>query len=91
MNSVDALQAYITRFICTEMDLPPDEVDLYTSLGAYGVGSLAGTKLIGSLEQQFSVRLSPTLIFEYPTIAELAQAIAAISERSNIEEPADVQ
>lgn len=91
MHSVDTLQAYITRFICTEMDLPPDEVDPDINLGAFGVGSLAGTKLIGALEQQCAVRLSPTLIFEHPTIAELAQAIAAIAARSRSEEPADVR
>ena len=63
------------------LDLPPEDIDLDTPLGAFGLGSLAGMKLIGSLEQQFGLRLSPTLVFEHPTIAELALAIAAIAAR----------
>lgn len=81
MTLVETLQTRISEFICCEMDLPPEDIDLDTPLGAFGLGSLAGMKLIGSLEQQFGLRLSPTLVFEHPTIAELALAIAAIAAR----------
>lgn len=79
MSLIETLQAHISQFICRETDLPPDEIDLHTPLGALGVGSLVGTRLIGSLEERFGVRLSPTLVFEHPSIIELAEAIAALA------------
>lgn len=80
MSLIDTLQTRISEIICTQMDLLPEDLDLDTPLGAFGVGSLAGTVLIGMLEEQFSLPLSPTLIFEHPTIARLAEAIADLVE-----------
>ena len=79
MPLLESLQAHITRFICNELQVDPDDVDLDINLGAYGVGSLAGTKLIGSLEETFGLRLSPTMIFEYPSISQLSLAIERIA------------
>lgn len=90
MSLIERLQTHISDFICKEADLPADEIDLHTPLGALGVGSLVGTRLIGSLEEQFGVRLWPTLVFEHPSISELAAAIAEIASQANREEPAHV-
>ncbi|MDD2052492.1 acyl carrier protein [Pseudomonas putida] len=84
MNLVETLQTCISEFICCEMDLPAEDIDVHAPLGAFGVGSLAGTKLIGSLEEQFQLRLWQTLIFEHPTIAELATAIAKIAVQNEV-------
>ncbi|TFH87343.1 acyl carrier protein [Billgrantia azerbaijanica] len=75
MSVADSIENLITQFICEEMKLPLDDVDSEVNFGAFGMGSIAGTKLIGILEEKFSINLSPTLIFEHPTIAELSQAI----------------
>ncbi|MCQ4298185.1 acyl carrier protein [Pseudomonas stutzeri] len=90
MTLVETLQTHISDFICKEADLPVEDIDLQAPLGALGVGSLTGTRLIGNLEEQFGLRLSPTLIFEYPSIAELATAIAEIAAQAACEKPANV-
>ncbi|MBB3811106.1 acyl carrier protein [Pseudochelatococcus contaminans] len=79
MISIDTLEAHISRFICNEMDLLPEDIDPDLNLGAFGLGSLASTRLIGSLEETFALRLSPTMVFEHPSISRLAEAIAQIA------------
>lgn len=90
MSLIDTLQRHISTFISTEADLPADEIDLHSPLGALGVGSLLGTRLIGNLEEHFAVRLRPTLLFEHPSIAELASAVAAIVAGDQQKESAHV-
>jgi acyl carrier protein len=85
MSLIEHLQIHISDFICREADLPEDEIDLHMPLGALGVGSLVGTRLIGNLEEHFGVRLCPTLVFEHPSISELAEAIAEIASQANRE------
>ena len=85
MTLLESLEQHITRFICTELHFDPEDIDPDINLGAFGVGSLAGTRLIGTLEEAFSLRLSPTLIFEYPSIAQLSHAIARIASQSTEE------
>lgn len=90
MSLIETLQTHISDFICKEADLPADEIDLHTPLGALGVGSMVGTRLIGSLEERFGLRLWPTLVFEHPSIAELASAIADIASQAQLEDAAHV-
>lgn len=85
MIPIATLETHISRFICKEMELLPEDIDLDLNLGAFGVGSLASTRLIGSLEETFSLRLSPTLVFEHPSISRLAQAIARIATEQHEE------
>jgi len=65
----------IIGFIADETGLPADEIEDDVNLGAYGLTSMSAVKLIGILEDAFSLRLSPTLVFEHPTIDELSRAI----------------
>lgn len=90
MPLIETLNRQISEFICAESDLPADEIDLHSPLGALGVGSLLGTRLIGHLEELHGIRLWPTLVFEHPSIAELAVAIAAIAAQAPGEEPSHV-
>ncbi len=77
MHSADQIEEFITRFICDELNLPEEDVDADINFGAFGLGSMAGTRLIGQLEDRLALNLSATLVFEYPTISELAAMIAS--------------
>ena len=90
MPLIETLNRQISEFICAESDLPADEIDLHSPLGALGVGSLLGTRLIGHLEELHGLRLWPTLVFEHPSIAELASAIADIASQAQPEDAAHV-
>lgn len=70
-----SVEKRIIRFISDELGIPADDIDLDTNLGAFGLESVAASKLIGVLEQEFDVRLSEVLVFEFPTIASLSDEI----------------
>lgn len=72
----DAIARRIAGFIADTTGLPPDDIEGDVNLGAYGLTSTAAVTLIGVLEDAFALTLSPTLIFEHPTIDELAHAVA---------------
>lgn len=79
MELVNNVEQTITDFICQEMNIPLDDIDSDINLGAFGMSSVSGTKLIGILEEQLSIPLNPTLIFEFPTISELSAEISSLA------------
>ncbi|WP_110932791.1 SDR family NAD(P)-dependent oxidoreductase [Paenibacillus bouchesdurhonensis] len=68
----DLIKGWIVQ--CTK--LPDYRIDIHTRFEEYGLDSIMIEHLIGELEQYFG-KISPTLLFEYQTIAELAQFLAA--------------
>ncbi len=57
--------------------LPVPRVGLHQNFFALGGHSLLGTRLLARIRQQLQVELSLTALFESPTVAELAERIAA--------------
>lgn len=80
MEQVFQLEQRITDFIVQEMNIPAEDIDTDLNFGAYGLSSVSGTKLIGLLEEELAISISPTLVFEFPTIAELATEICALKQ-----------
>lgn len=77
---VSAVELKISQFIAKELGVPQDEIEADRNLGTYGLSSVSAVKLVGILEDEFRLKLSPTLVFEHPTIARLAMAIAGERE-----------
>jgi amino acid adenylation domain-containing protein len=50
----------------------PAEIDAHTPLDSFGLSSREAVSLSGDLEEWLGATLSPTLIYEHPTIAALA-------------------
>ncbi|MDR3463947.1 MAG: acyl carrier protein [Beijerinckiaceae bacterium] len=76
------IEQRIVQFIHTELHVDVDDIDPDVYLGDFGLGSVAAVKLIGILEDAFSARLSPTLVFEHPTIAALSKVVEEIASRA---------
>ncbi|MDR3462479.1 MAG: acyl carrier protein [Beijerinckiaceae bacterium] len=69
------IQGRIMRFISDELGISAREIDLDANLGVYGLESVAASKLIGTLEKEYGLELSPVFVFEFPTIAALSGEI----------------
>ncbi|EHN74830.1 non-ribosomal peptide synthetase/polyketide synthase Ta1, partial [Streptomyces coelicoflavus ZG0656] len=67
-----SVAAVLRELVGSRLGVPVDSVD--AGLGYYelGLGSADLLALVGELEGRLSVELSPTVMFEYRTIAELA-------------------
>lgn len=75
-QTIDNIADLICDFIAAETGFPLDDIETDLNLGAYGLSSAAAVKLIGLLEDRLDIRLSPTLVFEHPTVDELSEAVA---------------
>ena len=72
----EQIHSWLLSKLSRALKLRPDELDVHEPLARYGVDSALVMSLSGELERLLGRPLSPTLLFEYPTIAGLAAHLA---------------
>ena len=70
------IASWLVAQIATRACIDPSEVDTRVPFSRYGLGSLATISISGDLERWLGRRLSPTLIYDYPSIESLAHYLA---------------
>jgi acyl transferase domain-containing protein/acyl-CoA synthetase (AMP-forming)/AMP-acid ligase II/acyl carrier protein len=68
----DAVQAWLVTKLSGYLHISPQDIDVRRSFAEFGLSSVQAVTLSGELEEWLKCRLSPTVIFEYPTIEALA-------------------
>ena len=71
------LEVWITEWIAEKASIAPESIDRDKLFTDFGLDSLLAVKLSGALEQAVGRPLSPSIVWEFPTIAELAACLAA--------------
>jgi acyl carrier protein len=66
------LQSYLADLLCVRMD----EIDLRAPFARLGLDSSAGIAMTGTLSEWLSQEVDPTVVYDYPTIAQLSAALA---------------
>lgn len=79
-----AIQVWLAVQIAERLRVDPNDLDVQQPFFHYGLDSMASVSISGALEQWLERRLSPTLVYDYPSIAALAQYLAADSNTSEI-------
>ncbi|MDW8319635.1 MAG: beta-ketoacyl synthase N-terminal-like domain-containing protein, partial [Anaerolineae bacterium] len=74
--SVTAIQAWLVEHIAGLIGADPASIDVGQPFESFGLASRDVVGLSGDLEDWLELRLSPTLLYQYPTIARLAQHLA---------------
>jgi acyl carrier protein len=59
---------WLIGWIAKELGMPSEEIDAGRSLLDYSLSSLTATILVGDLEDWLDLRLSPSLVWDYPSI-----------------------
>jgi acyl transferase domain-containing protein/acyl carrier protein len=77
------IQDWLISHIAKLLQLAPATVDIRESFAAYGLSSLDAVALSGDLEEFLECRLSPTLAYDYPTIASLSEHLAGNNENKS--------
>ena len=80
--SAEAVEAWLVSRVAMTLGTSPDRIGVQEPLPQYGIDSAAAVGLTGELEDWLSRRLSPTLVYNYPTIRALASHLAGISDGS---------
>jgi acyl carrier protein len=63
----------IAYLLSRELKMPQSEVKLDIPLTQYGLDSIAALTIAGELEDKFGLELPSTLLWDYPTINDLAK------------------
>lgn len=71
------IQAWLVARLADVLGLPPDEIDPGIPLDRYGLDSRTAAMLSGDLEEWLGRALPATLIWDYPTVDQVATHLAA--------------
>jgi amino acid adenylation domain-containing protein/thioester reductase-like protein len=70
------IQKWLIARIAATLNVPPDTLSIHEPLAQFGLDSLQTVTLAGDLEEWLDRQVSPTLVWDYPTIGELACYLA---------------
>jgi acyl-CoA synthetase (AMP-forming)/AMP-acid ligase II/acyl carrier protein len=75
--SRQALMAWMVNWLAQTLKQPTTAIDVQRPLAEYGLDSITAVELAEALQSTLGVPLSPTLAYEYPTIAALSTYLSA--------------
>lgn len=75
--SADEIEAWLIRHLAERLDTSSESIDPCEPFASHGLTSREAVVLSGELEEWLERTLSPTLVWEHPTIRELARFLAA--------------
>ncbi len=76
-SSIDSIRDWLIQQVADLLGVPSSEIDPAKSLEQFGIASRDAITLVGDLETWTGLNLSPTLVYEYPTINAIAHYIAS--------------
>jgi acyl-CoA synthetase (AMP-forming)/AMP-acid ligase II/acyl carrier protein len=76
-RSEQEITAWLIVRLSTESGIDSEEIDLGQPFAAFGLDSARALVLVGELETWLGQRLSPVVLWNYPTIEALARQLAA--------------
>ncbi|ERN42091.1 polyketide synthase module [Rubidibacter lacunae KORDI 51-2] len=85
--SVGALEAEIVARVAERLQIPATEIDPNAEFASLGLDSATTVALSGELEAWLERRLSPIVLYDYPTIRQLAQYLADEGAEASASQP----
>ena len=82
LPTADAIQDWLVSHVALELRVDYREIDLREPFANYGLNSTAAVGLSGELEEWLGLELSPTLLWDYPTIEILARQLFELQPAS---------
>jgi acyl carrier protein len=73
----EAIQTWIVDYVADILALDPHEVDVDKAFDGFGLDSVTAVGMTGALEDWLGKRVDPMVVYQHPTIAKLAAALAA--------------
>lgn len=72
----ESIETWLIQWMADEFSLNADEIEPSHTFIKYEMTSVTATVLAADLENWLGCRLSPTLLWNYPTIEALAQHLS---------------
>ena len=75
---------WLTTRLATYLEVPAHAIDIMVPLAEMGVDSVHAISLVGDVEAHFDIDVDATMIFDYPTLAHIAEFIeSALFEQAS--------
>ena len=83
-NSTNAeiIRVWLVSKLSERLGIESHEIDIREPFASYGLGSTEAVSLAGELAEWLGRKLSPALVYEYPTIEALARHLAGLPDVS---------
>jgi acyl carrier protein len=75
--TAEEIQNWLTARLAKEVRLKPADIDGNRPFAQYGVDSVQAARMSGDLEDWAGRELSPSLLYDYPTVTALTQYLTA--------------
>ena len=72
-NMLDSVQSVLLQAVAKLLKIKSEDIDAEADLSEYGFDSITFTEFANQLNQEYSLELTPTIFFEYPTLQSFAQ------------------
>ena len=76
VSSQSDIRDWCVKYLASALDLPANQIDPNAKFTRLGMDSVVAASLVAELEIRLDLELSPDVVFEYPTVAELARYLA---------------
>jgi acyl carrier protein len=73
---VEEIQTWLINQLAERLEIEPEDIDIHEPFDNYNLDSAQALILLGRLEKWLGREFNPVLIFNYPTVAELADRLA---------------
>lgn len=83
--SASSIQSWLVSQFSEQLGVEPDEIDTQLTFDSFGLDSAQGMLIASRAEKMLGFRLSPALLWHYPTIESLAQRLAEESKDAQLE------
>jgi acyl carrier protein len=76
---IESIESWLVSKISALSGIRYEDIDTGEAFSYYGLDSVAAVSLSGELQDWLGRRLSPTLVYDYPTIDSLARHLSSVS------------
>lgn len=72
MKTQEQISQWIKSYLADILEVEPEKIDENYEFERFGINSSAAVSLVGDLEEWLGFELSPSLFFEFNTIAQVS-------------------
>ncbi|MGQ5522584.1 PfaD family polyunsaturated fatty acid/polyketide biosynthesis protein [Chitinimonas sp. PSY-7] len=80
VEDAESIRDWLMEQVATQLDVTADDIDPRRTFESYALDSARALLILTRLEAKLSLKLSPTLIWNYPTIEKLAERLFQMSQ-----------
>ena len=73
------IQNWLIEQVAERLSIAPSEIDVHEPFASTGLSSVAAVSLSADLEDWLEIKLSPTIVYDYPNIVELAKYLSQLT------------